>query len=159
MSFGNERLTNLCHWDYLRVYIPQDSDFRYATRIPVPDEVLLTGEDTSGDVTVQQAEEGPWTTLGVMSVLAPSTSQTRHFLWTLPQDVVQWQNDEGWYSLRVQKQPGTVGHPLTVQIRLPEGSVLVDASPSPTVVTRDWVIYRGALERDQEFNLHFRRQP
>ncbi len=153
-----ERLMNLCYWDYVRVYVPQDSEFLDATRIPVPDEELLTGEGTSGEVTVEQAEEGPWATLGVMSVLAPSTSRTRHFFWTLPQDVVEWQNDEGWYSLRVQKQPGTVGHPLTVQVRLPEDSVLVDAAPQPTVVTKNWVIYRGALDRDREFHLHLRKQ-
>jgi hypothetical protein len=154
-----ERLTNLCYWDYLRIYIPQDSDFRNATRIPVPDEMLVTGEGTSGEVTVQQAEEGPWATLGVMGVLAPSTIQTRYFSWTLPQDVVEWQNGEGSYSLRVQKQPGTIGHPLTVRIQLPEGSVLVDATPQPTVATQDWVIYRAALVYDREFNLHFRKQP
>jgi len=152
-----ERLMNLCYWDYMRVYIPQDSRFLEATRIPVPDETLFTGEGTSGEVTVQQAEEGPWTTLGVMGVLAPSTSQTRHFFWTLPQDVVEWADDKGRYSLRVQKQPGTSGHPLTVKIRLPGESVLVDAVPRPTVVTRNWVIYRVALDQDQEFDLYFTR--
>ena len=152
-----ERLMNLCYWDYVRVYIPQDSRFLDANRIPVPDEVLLTGEGTSGKVTVQQAEEGPWTTLGVMAVLAPSTSQTRHFFWTLPQDVVEWADDKGQYSLRVQKQPGTTGHPLTVKIRLPEGSVLVDAAPRPTLVTTSWVIYQVALDHDREFDLYFRR--
>jgi hypothetical protein len=154
-----ERLMNLCHWDYLRVYVPQDSHFLGATRIPVSDEALLTGEGTSGEVTVQQAEEGPWTTFGVLGVLAPSTSQTRHFFWTLPKDVVEWTGDEGWYSLRVQKQPGTSGHPLTVQIRLPEGSVLVDATPPPTATAGGWVIYRTALDRDQGVSLYFRRQP
>ena len=154
-----ERLMNLCHWDYLRVYIPQDSRFLNATRLPVPDEALLSGEGTSGEVTVQQAKEGPWITLGVLGVLSPTTSQTRHFFWTLPKDVVEWDNDEGWYSLRVQKQPGTTGHPLTVQVRLPEGSSLVDAVPQPTTVAGSWVIYRAALDRDKEFRLHFRRQP
>ncbi|MCP4542490.1 MAG: DUF4012 domain-containing protein [Chloroflexi bacterium] len=153
-----ERLMRLCNWNYLRVYVPQGSDFWDATRIPVPDENLLTGEGTSGEVTVQQAEEGPWTTLGVMGVLAPSASQTRYFFWTLPQDVVEWQSDQGSYSLRVQKQPGTIGHPLTVQVRLPEGSVLVDAVPQPTVATNNWVIYRVALDRDREFTLHFEKQ-
>jgi hypothetical protein len=154
-----ERLMNLCYWGYLRIYIPQGSHFRSATRIPVPAESLLTGEGTSGEVDVWQAEEGPWTTLGVLGVLPPSTSQKRYFFWTLPQDVVQWEGDEGRYSLWVQKQPGTVGHPLTVQVRLPEENVLVDAAPQPTAATGEWVIYRTTLERDREFSLHFKRQP
>ncbi|MEE8391598.1 MAG: DUF4012 domain-containing protein [Anaerolineae bacterium] len=154
-----EDMMNRCYWDYIQVYIPQSSQFLTATRIPVPGEVLLTGEGTLGEVTVQQAEEGPWTALGVMGVLSPSTSQTRYFTWTLPADVVEWENDEGWYSLRVQKQAGTIGHPLTVQIRLPERSVLVDATPQPTAVAGGWVIYQTALDRDREFSLYFRKQP
>ncbi|MCP4591365.1 MAG: hypothetical protein GY842_11510, partial [bacterium] len=61
------------------------------------------------------------------------------------------------YSLRVQKQPGTTGHPLAVQIRLPEGSVLLDATPQPTVVAGEWLIYRMALDRDRDFTIHFRK--
>jgi hypothetical protein len=153
-----ERLMNLCYWDYIRVYIPQGSHLQNATRIPVPGESLLTGQGTTGEVDVWQAEEGPWTTLGVLGVLPPATSQKRYFFWTLPQDVVQWEGDEGGYSLRVQKQPGTIGHPLTVQVRLPEESVLVDAAPQPTAATGEWVIYQTTLERDREFSLHFKRQ-
>jgi hypothetical protein len=149
-----------CYWGYVQVYVPQGSRFLEATRIAVPGEALVTGEGTSGEVTVGQAEEGPWTTLGVMGLLAPSTSQTRHFFWTLPQDVVEWAGDEGGegrYFLRVQKQPGATHHPLTVQIRLPEGSALLDATPPPTAVAGEWVIYRMTLDRDREFDIHFRK--
>jgi hypothetical protein len=157
-----------CYWDYLRVYVPQGSRLLDATRIPVPGEVLFSGEGESGEVTVQPAEEGPWLTLAVLSLLPPAATQTRFFTWTIPADVVtwtipadvvQWQGDEGWYSLRVQKQPGTAGHPLSVRVRLPEGSVLLDATPGPSAVEEGWVIYQTTLDRDREFRLHFRRKP
>jgi hypothetical protein len=161
-----EDMMDRCYWDYLQVYVPQGSRLLDATRIPVPGEALLSGEGTSGEITVEAAEEGPWLSLGVLGLLPPATTQTRHFTWTLPADVVEWQEQgeqkqekEGWYSLRVQKQPGTSGHPLTVQIRLPEESILLDATPKPTAAEGGWITYRTTLDRDREFSLHFRRQP
>ena len=153
-----EQMMDRCYWDYLRVYVPQGSRLLDATRIPVPGEVLFSGEGESGEVAVQPAEEGPWLTFAVLGLLPPSATQTRFFTWTIPADVVQWQGDEGWYSLRVQKQPGTAGHPLSVRVRLPEGSVLLDATPGPSAVEGGWVIYQTTLERDREFLLHFRRE-
>ncbi|MDY7076353.1 MAG: hypothetical protein SXV54_05455, partial [Chloroflexota bacterium] len=123
----------------------------------VPGEALFWGEDESGEVTVQPAEEGPWLTLAALGLLPPAVTQTRLFTWTIPADMVQWQEDEGWYSLRVQKQPGTAGHPLSVRVRLPEGSVLLGTTPEPSAVEEGWVVYRTALDRDREFMLHFRR--
>jgi hypothetical protein len=97
-------------------------------------------------------------TLAVLGLLPPAVTQTRLFTWTIPADVVQWQGDEGWYSLRVQKQPGTAGHPLSVRVRLPEGSALLDATPGPSAVEEGWAVYQTTLERDREFMLHFRRE-
>ncbi len=154
-----EDMMERCYWYYLQVYVPQGSRLLDATRIPVPGEALISGEEESGEVAIRAADEGPWLTFGVLGLLPPSATQTRLFTWTLPEDVVQWDNDEGWYSLRVQKQPGASAHPLTVRVRLPEESVLLDATPKPTAAEEGWVIYRTALDRDREFRLHFRRQP
>lgn len=147
-----------CYWDYLRVYVPQGSQLLDATRIPIPGEARFSGEGESGEIVIQPAEEGPWLMFAVLGLLPPSVAQARTFIWTLPADVVQWEADEGGYSLWVQKQPGTRGHPLTVRVRLPEGSALLDAAPEPSAVEGDWVIYRMLLDRDREFRLHFRRE-
>ncbi|MDY7078952.1 MAG: hypothetical protein SXV54_18720, partial [Chloroflexota bacterium] len=154
-----EDMMDRCYWYYLQVYVPQDSRLLDATRIPVPGEALSFSGGESGKVSVRTADEGPWLSLGVMGLLPSAVTQTRLFTWTLPADVVEWQADEGWYSLRVQKQPGTSGHPLTVRVRLPEESVLLDATPEPTAVEGEWVVYRTTLSRDREFRLHFGRQP
>lgn len=154
-----EDMVERCYWDYLQVYVPQGSRLLDATRIPVPGEALMSGEGEKGEVTVRAADEGPWLTLGVLGLLPPSTTQTRHFTWTLPSNMVKWQANDGWYALRVQKQPGAPGHPLTVRVRLPEESALVEAVPQPAAVREGWVIYRTALDRDREFRLYLRRQP
>jgi hypothetical protein len=153
-----EQMMDRCYWNYLRVYVPQGSQLLDATRIPIPGEARFSGEGESGEIVIQPAEEGPWLTFAVLGLLPPSVAQARTFIWTLPADVVQWEADEGGYSLWVQKQPGTRGHPLTVRVRLPEGSALLDAAPEPSAVEGDWVIYRMLLDRDREFRLHFRRE-
>ncbi len=153
-----EDMMNRCYWDYIRVYVPDGSRLVDATHIPVPGDALLSGEDYAGDVSVWPAEEGPWVVFGVLGLVLPSSTQTRQFTWTLPTDVVQWDGDTGRYVLRVQKQAGTAGHPLTVRIRLPEGSELTTATPAPQAMGTDQVTYRTRLRQDRVFVLRFRRK-
>ncbi len=152
-----EQMMDRCLWDYLRVYIPQGSQLIDATRIPVPGEALWSGRPESGEVTVRPAEEGLFLSLETLMLLPPGAVQTRIFTWELPERVVAWEGNEGTYTLRVQKQPGTVGHPLRIRIRLPDGTSLVAADPSPSAMERDILIFETRLDRDREFRVHFRR--
>ncbi len=152
-----EDMMDRCYWYYVQVYVPEGSQVVDATRIPVSGESLLSGEDEEGKVAIYPVEEGPWTALGVFGLLPPASTQTRSLTWTLPADVVQWSDGEGNYRLQVQKQPGTSGHPLTVRVRLPAGSMLEDVAPSATEVKDGWVIYQTALRQDKWFELRFRR--
>jgi hypothetical protein len=45
-----------------------------------------------------------------------------------------------------------------VRVRLPEGTVLLDAVPDPLTVEEGWIVYQTTLDRDREFELHFRRK-
>ncbi|RME39469.1 MAG: DUF4012 domain-containing protein, partial [Thermoflexia bacterium] len=153
-----EPMMDRCLWDDLRVYIPQGSRLLDATRIPVPGEALWSGQPEPGEVAVRPAEEGPFLSLETLLLLPPGTTQTRTLIWELPEEVVAWDGDDGTYTLRVQKQPGTVGHPLRLRIRLPDGAVLVAAAPSPSAVKGAAVIYETRLDRDREFSVRFRRE-
>ena len=153
-----EDMMNRCYWDYIRVYAAAGSHLLDATHIPVPGDALLTGEDYAGDISIWPAEEGPWVVFGVLGLVLPSSTQTRQFTWTLPADVVQWDGDTGRYVLRVQKQAGTVGHALTVHVRLPEGVELMTTTPAPQAVSANQVIYRTRLRRDRVFALSFKRR-
>ncbi len=154
-----EQMMDRCYWDYVRIYVPLGSQLLEATRIPVPGEALFSGEAESGQVNIQTAEEGPWTTFAVLGLLSPSETQTRFFTWTLPADVVQWDTDRGVYSLQIQKQPGTRSYPLTVRVRLPEESELLSAEPQPSASESDRVVYQVKLNHDQRFTLHLRKVP
>jgi hypothetical protein len=95
-----------------------------------------------------------------MNVLPPATTQTRYMSWVLPDEVIHWHNDEGTYTLRVQKQPGARNHALTVQVRLPEQCTLLDTTPKPSSIGKGEkdVVYRMLLDQDREITLHFRRK-
>ncbi len=154
-----EQMMDRCYWDYIQVHVPLGSRLLDATRLPLPGSLFISGKPDSGEVIVQPAAEGPWLSMGVISVLPTASTQNRFIRWTLPAGVVRWQGSQSWYILRVQKQPGTRGHPLTVRIRLPEGGSLLDVTPGAQAVEGQWVIYQTTLERDRTFQLHFRRQP
>ena len=145
-----------CYWDYLRVYVPRGSQLLEATRIPIPGAALWSGQRESGAVETQAASEAPCLSCEVMSVLPPASTQTRHFTWTLPEDVVRWDGQRGRYALRVHKQPGKEAHPLTVRVRLPQGAALAEAMPRPSATEQGWVTYHATLDRDLTFDLHFK---
>ncbi len=152
-----EQMMDRCYWDYLRVYIPQGSRLLDFTRIPIPGEALWSGEDESGEVTVRPAEEGPFLSLETMLLLPPGAVQTRSFTWELPDGVVSWDGDEGTYTLRVQKQSGTVGHPLTVRVHLDEKLLLLGTDPPPTATDGSTLIFQTRLDRDRTLTVRFRR--
>lgn len=151
-----EQMMDRCLWDYVRIYVPQGARLLDATRIPVPGDALWSGETEPGDVTVRPAEEGPLLSLETLLLLPPGTTQTRSFTWELPEDVVAWQGDEGTYTLRVQKQPGTVGHPLRVRVYLGDGITLLSANPPP-VAGDSSLLFQMPLDRDREITVRFRR--
>jgi hypothetical protein len=152
-----EQAMDRCYFDYLRVYVPPGSQLLDATRISVPGQALFSGKSEPGSVSARPAMEGPGIVFEVMAVLPTAATQTRAFMWALPPNVVKWEESDGWYLLHVQKQPGTLGHPLTVRVRLPEKSTLVEAMPEQIVWEGEWLVYQATLERDQDIRLHFRR--
>ncbi len=153
-----EQMMDRCYWDYLRVYIPQGSRLLDFTRIPIPGDALWSGEGESGEVTVRPAEEGPFLSLETLLLLPPGAVQTRSFTWELPDEVISWDRDEGIYTLRVQKQPGTVEHPLVVRVRLGEGFTLLGTDPPSTSSEGATVVFQTRLDRDQTLTVRFGRE-
>ncbi len=129
-----EPMMDRCLWDDLRVYIPQGGRLLDATRIPVPGRPSGRASPNPARWPSDRRRKGRFSPWRRLLLLPPGTTQTRALIWELPEEVVAWDGDDGTYTLRVQKQPGTVGHPLRLRIRLPDGAVLVAAAPSPSAV-------------------------
>ena len=59
----------------------------------------------------------------------------------------------GQYRLFVQRQPGALAYPLTVQVYLPQGRQATAITPQPTTVTEQTVIWQVPLDQDRVFSL------
>lgn len=114
-----------CHWGYLRIYTPSGTKLLRSTPMAIPEESTWLGveiparTDDLGDEDIQNAQ-----VFGTM-VLTPTSSSTEtEFEYSLPASVlVQDENTGEWvYRLHVQKQPGTLAHPIMLTLRLPDGA-------------------------------------
>jgi hypothetical protein len=116
-----------CHWGYLRIYTPMETKLLRSTPLAVPEESTWLGvalparTDDLGDEDIQNAQ-----VFGTM-VLTPTNASTEvEFEYSLPATVLtQGENSGEWtYRLFVQKQPGTLAHPIKLTLRLPDGARL-----------------------------------
>ena len=113
-----DQMMDRCYWDYLQVFVPKDHRLQDATAIPVPADEVFSRTAESGRVSVGPVANGPWQAWGVLAVLAPGTAQTRTYTLTLSAEAVQWHGNEGYYGLRLQKQPGASPRPLSLRVRI-----------------------------------------
>lgn len=142
-----EQMMNRCYWNYLRVFVPASTRLDDATRIPLPANALWHKKSDSGDVITR--DEGAWRAFETTMLLPTAQSQTRRYTWTLAPDVLQWQGNIATYRLEWRKQAGAFTYPVTVNIRLPLGCVLRDATPRPSAFEEGALVFRFALDRDQ----------
>ncbi len=121
-----------CYWDYLRLYVPQGSRLVEAQGLDEPVEVSVEGDKR---------------VFGAFFVLAPGEEREISFSYSMPPDILEG----GRYSLLVQKQPGTLSHPLDVNLELP---VEVErAEPAPLVEQDNALKYQAHLVKDQTFTV------
>lgn len=152
-----EQMMDRCYWDYARVYTPQGSQLRDASRHPAPASAIWGGVADAGEVTVHEAAEGPWLSLEALNLAPIATTLARRYDLTLAPAAVHREGDEGWYTLRLIKQPGAAPYPVTVAVRLPTGAMLLDAAPPPAASdAQGWQSYRLILDRDQTVRVHWR---
>jgi hypothetical protein len=127
-----DELMQGCYWDYLRLYVPQGSRLVEAQGVDEPVEVSVEGDKR---------------VFATFFVLAPGEEKQISFSYSLPPDILQ----EGRYSLLVQKQAGTLNHPLDVTLELP-GEV-ARAEPVPLVEQDNVLKYQTHLLKDQTFTV------
>jgi hypothetical protein len=156
-------LINRCYWNYLRVYVPPDSQLAGITPHPVSASQLITGQSQAGAGESLPEEHGK-AVFATFFVLPTGDETETRFVYRLPEDTLEW-TDMGWrYRLLVQKQPGTRAVPLRVTLSLPPGSDVQSVSlpgevhdaatvhqPDPTTV-----VMETTLERDRVFEVLYR---
>lgn len=135
--------------------------YRTWTRIYVPKGSILVsasgameeeGSTAPGQVSIGQ-ELGK-TVFGAFLAVQVGERKTLRFTYRLPDSVIT-QVDSGTYEFVVQKQPGTLGHPLTLTVDL--GKVPRSWEPRGLNVERagEKLTWSISLRRDQMFSVEF----
>jgi hypothetical protein len=144
---GYSDLVNRCYWDYVRVFPAGGAEPLWGTQHPLSGEFLTSREDWPGEVVV--TEEGGRLSLANLFLLERGASQEVAFWYSLPGSVVSAAGDRWRYRLLVQKQPGTVGHALSVVVQLPAGATVLATTPA-ALRSGDRVAFDLTLTTDQE---------
>lgn len=149
-------IADQCYWNYLRVYAPAGSTLSESSQHVVPAETLYS--ETAWDSPAQMIEDVPWLTVFANFLLVPrGETVTSFFTYELPAGVVAGQEGgEHIYRLIVQKQPGMKSEQLTVTVTLPQGAVLLAATPAPTAIEGAKLIFTTAFDSNRDVMIRYR---
>lgn len=138
-----------CYWNYLRLYVPGGAQLTQATRHFIPGNTLLSGQDWQGQATAA-AEFAGLTTFANFMLLNKGGTADSSYSYAVP-NVVQTVNGQQQYRLDVWKQAGTLAEALTVNVTLPAGSRLINATPVPTAVSDQTLTFTTTLDQNRTF--------
>jgi hypothetical protein len=119
-----------CYWDYMRVYKQNGISLLSATPHAIPAEWMLLDQKVPARVDVLDEELVDAQGYGTLLVVPGGDSLSTGFQFALPAAVISRDpsSRQMVYRLRVQKQPGTLAHPLTLRVHLPARAILISSS-------------------------------
>jgi len=144
-----------CYWDYLRVYTPANTELLGASVQTVPAEWMILGQTVPPQVDILDEEIEGIRSFGTLKVVPGGESLSTSFRFALPASVISL-SDTGQltYHLKIQKQPGTLGVPITIRIHLPNGAT-IQAIPSKAVIQDQNILLQTTLTTDLELEFIF----
>jgi hypothetical protein len=146
-----EELVQQCYWLYRRVLAPAGAELIDASRYPTRSGELINGSKSDGATRV--TEEDSKTVFGTFLIVPRGRRVDSRLSYTLPESIVQAQDDQLRYHLVWQKQPGAAAWPVSVTVMLPEGASLLEAQPQPVSATADSATFQFDLDTDREVNV------
>jgi len=134
---------------YTRVYVPEKTQF---TKVYLKDKKGITVFDINKDVAI--GDEFGKRYAGVFLEVDPLAEKTLVLEYRLPEQVKKTYQ-KGWYSLLLQKQPGTTGHKLKIDLRFDQNIIAYHADFMPEVFLGRQLTFDGDLIQDREFKVKF----
>lgn len=131
------------HGDYVRVLTPKGSRLR---------DVRLNNQTVGPEAITTDHDKA---TFARFFTLPSGATAVLSFHYTAP-EVVRVSKGVREYRLLLQKQPGTRATPITVQIRLPEGSRALRAALDARPLTGDPLVITTDLQVDREIIIEYR---
>jgi hypothetical protein len=144
-----------CYWDYLRVYTLSDTELLSANVQTVPGEWMILGQAVPPQVDILDEKLDGIRGFGTLKVVPGKESISTSFRFGLPAGVLQRDEDGHLvYRLKVQKQPGTLGVPITIRLHLSNGATVVEAPPGAVIQDQN-ILLQTALVTDLELAFIF----
>jgi hypothetical protein len=156
-GFGNyyEILTELCYYNYFRVFPALDAELvEYEVQTVNPSYLWdrLPLATNLNELTPVDGGYG----FGTMMVVLQSSQQETSFVFALPERVIfDAANGQKQYALFLQKQAGIGVEQVHIVVTLPAGSTLVRSSIPPTTVEDNTLTWDLSPLRDVELNVFF----
>lgn len=148
-------IADQCYFNYLRVYVPENSQLLDSTRETLTGEELITGK--VWDETAQMVQEfAGFTTFTNFLVVPRGQSRDYDLIYRLPANVVLTNDGVKTYRLILAKQAGTNGERAKITVSLPVNAEFESTSPQPTAVIGQEVIFELNLDSDQQVEVNYR---
>ena len=147
---------NRCYWTYTRVYKQAGVALLDATPHAIPGDRMLLGKGVPARVDELEEDLAGVEGFGTLLVVAGGEALSTSFQFALPETVLLSEDETGLFSYRlhVQKQPGTLAHPLLIRLHLPNQAVL-ESLPAGAVVQEGNLLVERTLQTDVELEILF----
>ena len=154
-----ESLKNGCYWNYLRVYVPEDSQLDGASPFPLPQGALYRriGYNDIEETLRTYLESGRRVYAGFFTVGEGSSLKVA-FQYRLPPSVVVRKDDLLTYRLLIQKQSGIQSERGNITIHFPQGYGMRTANVAPDIVEHGSARFTLILDTDKELSLVLERR-
>jgi hypothetical protein len=148
---------NACYWNYMRVYKPAGTQLLDATPQVVPNDWMVLGHGVDGRVDELEEDIDGLQAFGTLMVVPGSASVATSFQFDLPEKVMVATpgTDQMVYSLKIDKQPGTIAIPFTLRMHLPNG-LAIESAPPDAIIEGNNLLFESNLSVDLALEIVFR---
>ncbi len=145
-----------CYWDYMRVYTAAGTSLQEATPQAIPADWMIRRQAVPAQVDILDEEIDGVEGFGVLKVVPGGQSVATNFKFILPVHILKTQTDSRnlVYSLRIQKQPGTLAVPAKIRVHIPNNAV-IQSVPSGAIVQGSNILIETNLKEDCEIEIVF----
>ncbi len=148
-------LINDCYWNYVRIYTPAGSELVSASEHPLPGNMLLSGQDWSGQARLVADVSESTTTFDNFLLIEPGHQEIARFTYSLPSVIEKSPNGTNQYTLLIAKQAGTKEQTISVTITLPPETSLVETWPEATIIRDQEITFSANLATDLTFSVQY----
>jgi hypothetical protein len=144
-----------CYWNFVRIYTPFGANEVSLAELPLPNSAtpvksgaLSAGASSSG---ISFDDDGQY--FGGLITVESQTDSTSVFDYRLNPGTVETGGDTIEYSLQFWAQSGILERPMNIEIRLPDSFEVTFASPEPSVISDNVVVFTGSGTSDVLFEV------